>query len=196
MYRNYRKRMNRLNKSVHSLNEKFKGIENDFNEIQKENRQIKKHLKNKLFPKIENLENSLSELKKRKRVELKNNTTDRKETGKVKISSPDEVQNIKYFSAPDENGRFDNKRALDTPQGRVYYSISYAADSKTGVIDYHQGKLDQSAIDQRDSILKPVCKIRNSEISNPIKINQIKSGEAELVNGIWKINEKIQIEFQ
>jgi len=209
VYRNYRNGIDNINRKLRNLEtwseisdkknrKQIKILANHKDEISDLKKEIR-HLKLRL--REHNNSDTSSYLSIEESNDIKRDNKDYSESmnylDELSVEKDKTAQNKKYFSVPDNNGRFEHRRASDTLQGkRIYYSIIYSEDSNVGDLHYNQGKMDNSAIDQRDSILKPVCNIQNPEIAKPTKIHQIKPGKAELSDGFWKVREKIQIEFQ
>lgn len=116
--------------------------------------------------------------------------------GKDNSSSPKNVEKTLYFSMPNKEGEFHHDKGAEELEGRRYYKLTYQENSKEGTLEYRSGSLDISAINQRDSILRPVCNIENSTMDSPSYIEKKSPGKVIRNGDVWKIEEKIKIRFQ
>lgn len=172
-----RRKINSLQKKLNSINKDIKSLDNKFS---KQKNEI-----NKLNTELKSVRNKLSS----------------KEGDFKSERNIDNVKNVNkkqalFFTVPNSDGEFDNKMSSSNPEGRNYYKITSEKDSKEGKIEFRSGELDASALDHRDSILRPVCEIKNSTASNPSRIENIALGKVKRVGDKWVIEERVKIKLQ
>src|SRR5690625_4734166 len=154
--RNVRGKLKEINDKLYKLNKSIKVLE-------KENRRLVEQIENQEKKIYDDLNIEIS----RFRRDLDNITASDYQasitsSGTRALDMNREVNNVsekdrrpiirKYFKVPDDLGRFEQHKGADNSEGRVYYWIGYQEGSDEAELNYNQGVLVKSTIDQRDSI--------------------------------------------
>jgi large-conductance mechanosensitive channel len=197
------KKYKRLESKNRRKRHKIDSLQRDLNKKRKDYRLLRNKFSNQK-EKINNLQKKLRSAEQE--IDKRHNSIDSKnefENSNSPKSNEDrpkkkDLNNEKtlFFTVPNSDGEFDNKMSSSNPEGRNYYKIISEKDSKEGKIEFRSGELDASALDHRDSILRPVCEIKNSTASNPSRIENIAPGKVKRVGDKWVIEEKVKIKFQ
>ncbi len=165
--------------------------QNQFNRIKEKDNRIKE-----LLSKIQVLENKIPQYENDR---YKNpETTDHKLEKRWDIKKQEENINIiKYFSIPKNDGSFTVEQGSSSNEGRKFYKIEYEPNSNIGNLSYISSEFDKRAINRKDTSLEPVCDIEN--IENSISATQIKlisKGNVKLVGDRWLIDPSNKVKIK
>lgn len=119
----------------------------------------------------------------------------RKEKNKSQAAPIDRNTKTLFFSGPEKSGKFNHDKGDTEPSEKKIYSISYHPSESTGQLEYLSSNYDGQVINHKDSMLRPVCDIIESDEGSYTKVKMKNPGKVKREGGYWVVEEKIKIEI-
>jgi|GEM_PF-6350963 len=207
----YNKRKDRQSESenkYYRLEERIRDFEDKNEKLKRNNDELVKYIKdnenyhnkiNSIKPRYERSivkENNI--LKKERNNEKKNPfTLNRNENDSDKLDLPAmEFNKTLYFSVPESGGKFTISKGKENHGDKLFYKISYNSEQDLGKIEYLSGDFDSFATNHKDSVLKPVCKIIESEGGDQTTVINDEPGSVKRLGDKWVIDEKLIVRIR
>lgn len=157
----------------------IKNLEREYNELKKENEQLRL---------------SVTSASSEKNLISEQDDIGNKENKTIQESA----EKVLFFNIPDSDGTFNIEKGEKIDDGRKLFKIEYEKDRDIGNVSYISGEFDKKAINNIDFFLIPVCEIENiSNRNSASKILMTAAGIVILRNNKWTIDpiQKIKIKL-
>ncbi len=107
------------------------------------------------------------------------------------------TRTVIYFSKPETDGWFDAKKYTDQPAPDTCYQFTLPDKSATTAsFSFNASKEIMSyLLNYRNVFINPVCESQNDFRVIYTRVKLLREGEAQLVNGQWRVKAKAEIEY-
>jgi hypothetical protein len=142
---------------------------------------------------METLKNELLELKK---VSLKLSLAQNSPQTTIPEPKPEPVETL-YFGLPDkEQMSFDPGRAkLTIEPGRAFYKLDVIGEKgEVDLVDNHESI--KTTLNNVSSYIEVICESENEPNAGTKRVHTIEKGKVELIDGLWKVLQKVKIRYE
>jgi hypothetical protein len=202
-------KLDRDNNPYQKLNRKLKERESEIEEYKKGFKRLENEVEeiryklslydSKADSKSRNFGNSENLDKKNKKEDISKSFDRKNRANNYDLDNSNRVDSkpnkTLFFSVPSQDGEFEHRKGQEEYEDRKLYKIIYQEGKSDGKIEYISGELDGHAINHKDSMLKPVCNIKETVEQNPTRIKMLKPGKVRLNGNEWVIQDKLKIEI-